>query len=559
MVCAMSRAALILMLFWVAIVQGTKEAGAQEQIQEDATPTELKPNGLFADHMVLQRGVAAPVWGKAKPGAVVEVTFRDTTVSATANDAGKWSVKVGPYEVGGPFQMVIASGGERRVVEDVLIGDVWVASGQSNMVWAVAHSKNPQEEIAAAKYPQIRLMSVKNVQSQTKPLDDLPTTATWAECSPESVRLFSAVAYHFGRQLHQHLNVPIGLIDTSEGATYPEPWMSSAGFAGDPDVEAIAKRWQEMDDFSLTPAGKAQLVKVDEQYDELEKAAKAKGKHVWRNDSFNPPLKRRNHVSALWNARVHPLIPMAIKGVIWYQGEASPSRAHEYRKLFPALIADWRAQWGQGDFPFLYVQLANWGGIVKPDIPRNSDWAELREAQMMALKTSPHTAMVVAIDIGDPGDIHAKNKQDVGARLALAARGIAYGEKIVYSGPLYQSSRVEGNRIRVAFDSVGGGLIAKDGPLKRFAIAGDDQKFVWANAEIEGDSVVVWSEEVQSPRAVRYAWWHNPEGCNLYNKEGLPASPFRTDDWPGITEKNSIKHQVGKPVVFEGKPSSADR
>ncbi|MFA0752919.1 MAG: hypothetical protein IMHGJWDQ_000683 [Candidatus Fervidibacter sp.] len=232
---------------------------------------------------------------------------------------------------------------------------------------------------------------------------------------------------------------------------------------------------------------------------------------------------------------VAPLIPYAIRGVIWYQGESNVGRAYQYRKLFPALIASWRKAWGQGDFPFLFVQLANY--LPRRSEPSESAWAELREAQLLTFKTVPNTGMAVAIDIGEADDIHPRNKQDVGKRLALAALAIAYGQKIVWSGPIYRSMRIEGNRIRLFFDHVGSGLVAKGDKLVGFAIAGKDRKFVWAKAEIEGDTVVVWSEQVPEPVAVRYGWADNPE-CNLYNREGLPASPFRTDDWPGVTVNN---------------------
>jgi len=249
-----------------------------------------------------------------------------------------------------------------------------------------------------------------------------------------------------------------------------------------------------------------------------------------------PPWPPINYLTptVLFNAMVAPLVPYAIRGVIWYQGEANVGRAYQYRKLFPALISSWRKAWGY-EFPFLFVQLANF--LERKPEPTESAWAELREAQLLTLKTVPKTGMAVAIDIGEANDIHPRNKQDVGKRLALAALAIAYGQKIVYSGPIYRSMRVEGNKIRIFFDHVGSGLVAKGEKLTGFAIAGEDRKFVWANAKIEGNTVVVWSEQVPKPVAVRYGWADNPD-CNLYNKEGLPASPFRTDDWPGVTVKN---------------------
>jgi sialate O-acetylesterase len=238
--------------------------------------------------------------------------------------------------------------------------------------------------------------------------------------------------------------------------------------------------------------------------------------------------------TVLFNAMVNPLVPYALQGAIWYQGESNRGRAYEYRKLLPLMIADWRERWKSRDFPFLIVQLANLGKT--PQAPRDSEWAELREAQAMTLKKSRNTALAVAVDIGDAKDIHPKNKQDVGARLALAALKLAYGKDIVYSGPTYYSVEFKNGKAVVKFKNTGGGLIARDGSLKQFSIAGKDRKFEWANAEIEGDCVLVWSDAVKEPVAVRYAWADNPDGCNLYNKEGLPAVPFRSDDWDGTTK-----------------------
>ena len=521
---------------------------------------ELKLAQLFSDHMVMQRDIPVPVWGWADPGEEITVAIDGQSKTAKANEAGKWMVRLDPMKVGEPRSMKVSGKSNSLEVNDILLGEVWVCGGQSNMEWTVGNSKDGAKESADANNPQIRFFQAGNGPSPAQlmeKMDPKEYSATgngaeiycmWKPCTPESTKTFSAVAYYFARSLHQDLKVPIGLISNSVGATPIETWMSRDILSSDPELKLVLEYWGKLDAHAETPEGKEQLQKVYATFDEREAAARKTGKHIWREGGYRHPLKRNEHATAMFNARVYPLLPYAIRGVIWYQGEANTSVAQEYRKMFPALIQDWRNQWGQGDIPFLFVQLAGWGG-PPPASPVDNTWAELREAQALALKMK-NTAMAVTIDIGDPANMHAPNKQDVGARLALAARARVYGEDIIFSGPVFKDFKVEGDKIRISFDSVGGGLLAREGPLRSFAVAGEDRKFVWATAEIQGDTVVVFSEQVKQPVAVRYGWHNNPE-CNLANAELLPASPFRTDTWPGITDNKGYKSRLSKPIAIE--------
>jgi sialate O-acetylesterase len=375
-------------------------------------------------------------------------------------------------------------GANKIVLDDVLVGEVWICSGQSNMQWSVNRAANAEEEVAAANYPKIRLFTVTRKVAE-EPAEDCE--GSWAACSPESVPGFSAVAYFFGRTLFRKLNVPVGLVNTSWGGTIAEAWTSDEGLRGEPDFEPI-----------------------------LERAAE-----------FKPKVP--NQASVLFNAMIQPLVPLGIRGAIWYQGESNVTRAEQYQKLFPAMIRDWRKQWGQGDFPFLFVQLAPFR--YKRNDP--AACAELREAQRLALSLAS-TGMAVTTDIGNTTNIHPTNKQEVGRRLALWALAKTYGKACCYSGPLYKSMAVEGGKVRVSFEHACGGLVAKGGALTDFTIAGADGRFVSAVATIDGETVVVHSDELAKPVAVRFGWRDDAEP-NLFNGEGLPASPFRTDDFELVT------------------------
>ena len=501
-----------------------------------ASFADVKLPAVISDNMVLQQGREVPIWGWAEPGERIKVSFgwNKKKAVAKADKDGNWMFKMNPPEAGGPYKMTVR--GKNNVVEikNILVGEVWLCSGQSNMEFPVGARErwktgviDYQKEIEAADYPDIRLFTVNQV-SQEQPQSDC--VGNWQLCSPETVGDFSAVGYYFARELHKEFGVPIGLIHASWSGTPAEAWTRREILEMEPDFEPILGRYEKL--VEEYPQVKAEYQQKLEQWKDAVEKAKREGKKPPEKPPSPTKPGNRLSPSGLYNGMIAPLIPYRICGAIWYQGEANVERAYQYRKLFPAMIKNWRNDWGQGDFPFLFVQLANFQD-VKPE-PSESDWAELREAQLMTLAL-PNTAMAVTIDIGDANDIHPKNKQDVGRRLALWALGKTYGKNIVYSGPIYKSMNVEGNKIILHFDHIGGGLVADGGePLKGFAIAAAERKFVWADAKIDGETVVVSSERISEPVAVRYGWADNPI-CNLYNKEGLPASPFRTDDWPGIT------------------------
>ena len=479
-----------------------------------APRAELKLISIFSDNMVLQSDIVAPVWGTAEAGQEVTVSIAGQKKSAKAGADGKWIVKLDPLKAGGPHELAINA----ITLKNVLVGEVWVCSGQSNMEMSVNSSNNANEEKANAAHPKIRLFTVVKRQADAPASDILDgqgkPVAGWKECGPDTVGGFSAVAYFFGRELQQKLGVPVGLIHTSWGGTPAEVWTSDRVIQSRPEfknyVNSYAKRQEDYE-------------KALPKYKEDVEKAKAEGKPAPK--ALNKPMK----LSCLYNGMIAPLIPYGIKGAIWYQGESNAGQAKLYQTLFPSMITNWREDWGQGDnFPFGFVQLANY--LPRKDQPGDSNWAELREAQTMTLSL-PKTGMAVIVDIGDAKDIHPKNKQDVGKRLAYWAESQVYGTKdVVYSGPIYESMKVEGNKAVISFKHVGGGLVAKGEKLTGFAIAGEDRKFAWAEAKIEGDKIVVSCDPVAKPVSVRYAWAHNPE-CNLYNKEGIPASPLRTDSW----------------------------
>jgi sialate O-acetylesterase len=628
-----------------------------------APAAQLRLSTLVGDGMVMQRDARVTIWGWADPGDEVTVTFNRRTYAARADAAGHWTVTLPPLAAGGPYDMTVARKAERVEVRDILVGDVWVCSGQSNMEWVVADSKDATQEIAGTHDPRIRHFKVPRGWAET-PTDTL-AAGGWQVADAEHVGRFTAVGYFFARELRKTVDVPIGLINTSWGGSRIEPWMSARALrldeqgvqavirqerayeqqvldsllariggsalpgrddglvdgralwadpalddAGWAEIE-VPKPWEQagydgMDGvawyrttFTLTEAaaragirlglgtiddsdvswvnghevGRMALAWNQPRVYEVPASVLVPGRNViairvedtggggglygdpnllyvesdgekralagsWKFKVGAVTINfegRKNQVATLlYNRMVHPMLRYPIKGALWYQGEsnASPGDALKYRTLFADMIRDWRRGWDVGQFPFLFVQLANY---MAPDSqPSESDWALLRESQTTALGLR-NTAQAVAIDIGEASDIHPRNKQEVGRRLALAARKVAYGEAVEYSGPLYRRHRVRGGRVVVEFDHVGGGLVTKDqtAGVKGFAIAGSDWRFVWADAAIEGNHVVVWSDRVSNPVAVRYAWADNPQDANLYNKEGLPAAPFRTDTWLG--------------------------
>ena len=627
---------------------------------------QVKLSPVFNNNMVLQQGMEIPVWGWATPGEKVTVTFDKATVSLKADKQGKWLVKLPKMDYGGPYKMTV-KGKNLLTFDNVMIGEVWVCSGQSNMEFNLITAKNAEAEIAASNYPEIRLFTVKKriYQSPQEQLEE----GEWAACAPATSPHFSAVAYFFGRALYEKLKVPIGLINTSWGGTVAETWTSEQTIAQNPDFAnqmSLLKKinlddyaasierevrarigetstvdpgmkgnqpiWAapELDDSAWkamklpgyieqnglqgvdgiiwfrkeieilpTEAGKAAtlfLAKVNDsdntflngtligstklmadksriypipagvlkpgkniltvQVEDIGNMGGIYGDSVslklqcekrsiplsgnWKYKvgllKFNATLNPNSYPTLLYNGMINPLLPYGIKGAIWYQGEGNAGRAKQYQRVFPDLIKDWRNHWNQGEFPFFFVQLAN---FMKTDsLPQESAWAELREAQSMTLAL-PNTGMAVTTDVGEALDIHPKDKQTVGRRLALSALKVAFKQDIIYTGPVYKSMIINGNKAILTFDETGEGLKIRDkyGYIKGFAIAGEDQKFYWGSAKMMGKNTIeVSSPEVKKPLAVRYGWGNNPDDANLYNSADLPASPFRTDTWKGITE-----------------------
>jgi len=445
-------------LVLVAAVGGLCVSGLQAEV---SLPT------VIGSNMVLQRETAVPIWGWAEPGEKVTVAIAGQEHSVLADAEGKWMVRLDPLPAGGPVEMTIRGRNTLRL-ENILLGEVWLCSGQSNMAIGVSWAQNAQEEIARADHPGIRLFTVKPAITR-QPQQDC--RGAWEVCSPETVAEFSAVAYYFGRDIHSALGVPVGLINSSVGGTCIEAWTRREVMQCDPSYQERLDWWRRRVEAYDPEEAEAAYQRRLETWRRQSAQAKAEGRKAPRRPRRKTdPAKDRNHPSVLYNGMIAPLIPYAIRGVIWYQGESNTDRAYLYRKWFPNMIADWRGLWGQGDFPFLYVQLANFGAPPRPSY--QSKWAELREAQRLSLSV-PATAMAVTIDIGDPLDIHPRNKQDVGRRLALAARKLAYGEDLVYSGPIYRGMRVEGGKIRIYFTHADGGLVSRDDrPLTGFAIAG---------------------------------------------------------------------------------------
>jgi len=622
---------------------------------------------IFGDNMVLQRNKPIPVWGWADANEKITIQFNVQTKSVTADKNGNWKINLDKETAGGPYQLVV-KGNNKITFNNVLVGEVWICSGQSNMEFTVNSAINADKEMAEANYPQIRHIKVPETISATLK-NDIPK-GEWQVCSSATVGDFTAVGFFFARELYNQLKVPVGLINTSWGGTHVETWTSREAFensdefksmiAGMPSLnldsltkvrnEEMIKKINEMQG-SLPNAGEAdnwkntdvddshwvqtklpglweekqlgeldgvvwfrktidvppgdagkeailELAMIDDNdvtylnaikvgstnsYNTLRKymipaGVLKEGKNVIAirvedtgggggiyGDSSEMKLTIGNNVislagnwafkveqiyggansvgpnsypTLLFNAMVNPLIPYAIEGAIWYQGESNAGRAYQYRKAFPLMITDWRRHWGQGNFPFYFVQLASFNS-ANGNSKNGSTWAELREAQTMTLSL-PNTGIAVTTDIGTSDDIHPKNKQDVGKRLAAVALHDVYKKDIVYNGPMYKSMKIEGNKMKIYFTNIGSGLMVKNDELKGFEVAGADKQFYPANAMIEGDHVIVVSDSVSKPVAARFGWTDDAGADNLFNKEGFPASPFRTDTWKGITEEHKF-------------------
>ena len=489
---------------------------------------EVKLPAIFGSHMVLQQGQKDRVWGTAAPGEEVTVKIADQSKETKAGDDGKWSVTLDPLPVGGPLTLTVR-GKNEVAFEDVLVGEVWICAGQSNMEMDVQGSNDADLETRAAKNPKIRMITVPHVGTQEPQAD---FQGKWEVCKPEVAAHFSAAGYFFARQLQQTLDVPVGLIDESWGASAAEAWVDKATLAAEGKYGGLLKRWEQVEKDA------ANYEKTLADWKEAAEKAKADGKPAPKKpDDPKGQLASQFRPGNIYNGIMKPVLGYGIRGVIWYQGETNAGRAYQYRELFPLMIKAWREAQGQGDFPFYWVQLADFMG-EKPD-PADSSWAELREAQTMTLDRLPKTGQAVIIDLGEANDIHPRNKQGVGTRLARWALARDYGVDVAYRSPTYRSMERKGNKIVLTFDHVGGGLKSFDvGEPRGFAVAGSDRKFAWAKARIIGkDQIEVSSDQVPEPVAARYAWADNPV-CNVYSSAGLPLTPFRTDDWAGVTANN---------------------
>lgn len=624
---------------------------------------EIRLPNLFGDNMILQRDAPITLWGWADKQEKISVIFHHKTYQIKADKYGKWKMTMDAMPMGGPYDMEI-KGINTITLKNILIGDVWICSGQSNMQWKVNQTPYQEGDTSLIARNQIRLLTV-HIDMDYQPKEDIKG-GEWQSLSKENILQFSAVAYHFGKYLNQHTDIPIGLISSNLGATAVEAWMSNEALMQfeqfHPEIKPIMKHgksfaelkndfekiktdweenhylkgigieekwylpetdmadWGEMNipgvwekqgleghdgavwfrrAFDL-PAGfngdsmmisLTQLDDYDIAWVNGVKIGESYGRHnhrnyfaktsilkpkgnvlvvrvfdvggdggftthtFWANGTIRGKWKYKAGIKidatkfpkvimpnatpfsspgVLYNANIAPLTSLKIKGAIWYQGESNAGRAYEYRELFPALIQDWRNQWNNPNLPFFFVQLANYQ--AESTEPGDSNWAELREAQSMALEL-PYTGMACTIDIGEANDIHPRNKVDVGKRLGISAISIGYGEDVVPSGPMYKNMQTEGEKIIINYKHIGGRLITKDkyGYIRGFELAGEDQKFYWAKAQINGNTVEVWCDNVKTPVAVRYAWSNNPGPLDLYNEEGLPAVPFRSDDWEGLT------------------------
>lgn len=493
---------------------------------ERAPAGELKLAAVFSDHMVLQQAKSVPVWGWADPGENITVEFDGQKHSAAADASGRWQVSLNPLQASAEAHILLVRSErqDRRVqIADVLVGEVWLGSGQSNMAMTVNRAKDFDAEKAAAEFPLIRMFKEESRAATTTQAD---SSGTWVVCSPETVGSYSATLYFFGREVHREMMVPVGLINSSVGGTPIESWIAEDAQAAVPELkdlsETQAAEAANIDEATMKANYEKQLARWKTQAAK----AKAEGREVPRRprDPMDA-IRRKGNSGGLFNGKIAPLIPYAIRGILWYQGEANsqPGKGFFYQYQLPLLVKDWRTRWGE-ELPFAWVQLPNFGR-------EGEGWSLVREAMLKSLSL-PQTGMAITVDIGETKDIHPKNKQDVGRRLALWALGEVYGKPVpTTSGPLPSGHELDGQSISVTFTHVDGGLVAKSGELQGFVIAGDDRQWRPAQARIVGTKIIVSSPEVASPVAVRYAWSADPNG-NLFNAAGLPASPFRTDDWP---------------------------
>jgi sialate O-acetylesterase len=492
---------------------------------------EVRLPAVFSDQMVLQHGKPVAVWGWADAGEAVTVSIGDQSKTVKATDAGRWQMELAALQPGGPHALTV-SGENRIVIQGVLVGEVWLCSGQSNMAMTVNRAQDFEQEQAAADLPMIRMFTTAR-QASPEPADDCQ--GSWAVCSPETVGGFSATAYFFGRQLHRELKMPVGLINSSWGGTAVEAWTSETAQSRIDQLAPIRDAWEQKIAQTNPAAAQAAYETQEAKWQAAAQAARQSGAKLPRRPT--PPIDPRldqNRPANLFNGMIHPLIPYAIRGAIWYQGERNANSPYPelYGLQLAALISDWRSRWS-AEFPFLWVQLPNFRKLQTEPV-ETSGWVVVQE-QMLKTLAVPDTGMAVAIDVGEANDIHPRNKQAVGDRLARWALAKFYGRDLCASGPLFKSAELRDGSIVLNFDYACEGLRAEGDALRGFAVAGADQQFVWADAKIDGRTVVVSNARVGKPVAVRYSWASNPVG-NLTNGAGLPASPFRTDDWPLDTQ-----------------------
>ena len=490
---------------------------------------ELKLPAIIGDHMVLQQKQANPIWGWDTPGTQITVQFAGQSYAATAGTDGRWTVKLAPADANATPRTLAIAGTSKRDVQDVLIGEVWMCSGQSNMGFKLSQDWNGDIEAAASKLPNLRLISVPTVGTQELKSD---FKGQWKASTPESAKTFSAVGFLYGRYLHEILNVPVGLIDNSWGGSAAEAWVRRETIENDPRFKTLMAATAKKEAELLSETGKAAFAKSIAEWKIA--AAKAKAEKAVAPRAPTDWLTGNSRPGNIFAGMVNPTLGYGMKGVIWYQGESNASRAYEHAMLFPFLIEQWRKEWGQGDFSFYWVQLADY----KPErsAPGESDWAELRETQTKT-QSLAHTGQAVIIDLGEGKDIHPRNKHDVAARLVRWALVKDYGLKFPYRSPEYKSMTTAGNKVTVTLDCFGSSIRAFDvADARGFAICGEDKIWHWASGKVVApDKVEVWSDEVPAPIAVRYAWADNP-ACNLFSNDGLPVTPFRTDDFDMTTK-----------------------
>ena len=498
-----------------------------------ALRAELKLPAIIGDHMVLQQKQANPIWGWDTPGVKITVAFAGQNYSAIAGADGKWTVKLAAAPANATPQTLTIAGSTKREIQDVLVGEVWMCSGQSNMGFQLNSDWNGDLEAAASKLPNLRLIKVPQVGTQELKTD---FRGEWKASTPETARSFSAVGFLYGRYIHEILGVPVGLIDNAWGGSAAEAWVRRASLEKDPRFAALMDTTVKKETTLLSEKGKADFEESVTRWKVTSAKAKVENKTPpaapvqWLTGNARP--------GNIFNGVVHPTLGYGLKGVIWYQGESNAGRAYEHAMLFPYLIEQWRKEWGQGDFSFYWVQLADY--MAEKPAPGESDWAELRETQTKTMRL-PNTGQAVIIVLGEGKDIHPKNKHDVAARLVRWALVKDYGMKLPYRSPELKGMVKVDNKITILIDCFGSSLRAFDvAEARGFAICGEDKVWHWANGKVIGkDKVEVWSDEVPAPIAVRYAWADNPV-CNLFSADGLPVTPFRTDDFEMTTKPKAV-------------------